>query len=150
MQYENNQQSYDAGAALRWNGHLTMMPMPKGKAQRVGTQKKIIEYVADYFGYLINVLGVPYDDSSLAQVACVTAIESYLKFKRDGKPDELEQDRVLSKHDVKSLLTFDQILDLLVQDISFRDKLKRDGGSLPRRNSSRTSTSQSCNVTICV
>jgi hypothetical protein len=107
-----------------------VMPMPKGKAQRVGTQKKIIEYVADYFGYLINVLGVPYDDSSLAQVACVTAIESYLKFKRDGKPDELEQDRVLSKHNVKSLLTFDQILDLLVQDISFRDKLKPIPGHL--------------------
>lgn len=130
MSNENDQQSYQAGVDSRWGGRLTTKPIPKGRAQRRGTQKVIIDYVADYFGYLINVLGVARDDASLGQVAWPPAIESFLDFKRASKPDQLAEDKVLSKHDVKSLLVFDQILDLVRQDTSFRDNLKPIPGYL--------------------
>ena len=120
MQNEINQPNYREEAARRG---LTGTPMPKGKAQRLGTQKIVIDYVADYFGYLINVLGVPESEANLGQVASKVAIERYLKFKRASKPDEFEKDKVLSKHDVKALLTFDQILDFVGQSTSFRDNL---------------------------
>lgn len=130
MIINTRQESYDAGVAERWNGHLGTVPTPKGKAQRLGTQDCNIFYVSDYFGFLIHTLGMPPGDASLCQLGGVRAVEAFIQYKKDSKPDELLEDRALSKHDAKCLLTFDQILDYVSRDISFRNKLKPIPGYL--------------------
>lgn len=121
MQSEINEPGYLEEATRRG---LTATPMPRGSAQRLATQKILIDHLADYFGYLVNVLGVPATDTSLGQLAAIKVIESFIEFKRAGKPDKLEKDKVLSKHDVKGLLTFDQILSYVAQVPTFRDNLR--------------------------
>jgi hypothetical protein len=125
----DDQDSYEAWLAKR-RGHLGSVATPKGKAQRLGTQDTVIGYVSSFFGFLINNLGVPRDDASLSQLGSVTAVEAFFKYMKDNKPDKLPEDRALSKHDAKSLLTFDQIIDFIAQDTSFRDELKPMPGHL--------------------
>jgi hypothetical protein len=123
----NHQNEVETQFQALFGGRFASDAIARGGAQRVGTQLAHADYASHFFGFLANELGMPLEQLSFAHMIVIPAVEKFLEFKRIGKTllegQAKDGDKTLSKHDVKSVLFFMDVVDYMSQEPSFALKL---------------------------